>query len=398
MKWFKRVVTWSIATAIAAGLVWAAWPKPVAVDLATVARGPFEVTVSETGRTRVRNRYAVSAPVSGALSRIGLRPGDAVDGGQLVARIVPADPPLLDARTRAEALSRLRAAEASRGRAAAQLDRASTQLAFARTEAERQRKLAAAGSVPERVLDAAQAEERARGGEALAANFAVQAADAEVEAARATVAAVSGRGKAQAEAIVRAPARGVVLRILQQSEAPVAAGTPLLEIGEPDELEVVVDLLTQDAMRVLPGAPARIAGLGGEDLPAHVRLVEPSGFTRLSALGVEEQRVCVLLDASERVPRLGDGYRVEVAITVFSAADVLQVPASAVFRSGSSWSLFVAEGTRVRLRAVELGQRNEAAVQVLAGVRAGERVLLHPSDRVREGSRYVERVPTAPRS
>ncbi|MFL5294111.1 MAG: efflux RND transporter periplasmic adaptor subunit [Myxococcales bacterium] len=398
MKWFKRVVTWSIATAIAAGLVWAAWPKPVAVDLATVARGPFEVTVSETGRTRVRNRYAVSAPVSGALSRIGLRPGDAVDGGQLVARIVPADPPLLDARTRAEALSRLRAAEASRGRAAAQLDRASTQLAFARTEAERQRKLAAAGSVPERVLDAAQAEERARGGEALAANFAVQAADAEVEAARATVAAVSGRGKAQAEAIVRAPARGVVLRVLQQSEAPVAAGTPLLEIGEPDELEVVVDLLTQDAMRVLPGAPARIAGLGGEDLPAHVRRVEPSGFTRLSALGVEEQRVCVLLDASERVPRLGDGYRVEVAITVFSAADVLQVPASAVFRSGSSWSLFVAEGTRVRLRAVELGQRNEAAVQVLAGVRAGERVLLHPSDRVREGSRYVERVPTAPRS
>ncbi|MFL5277599.1 MAG: efflux RND transporter periplasmic adaptor subunit, partial [Myxococcales bacterium] len=350
MKWFKRVVTWSIATAIAAGLVWAAWPKPVAVDLATVARGPFEVTVSETGRTRVRNRYAVSAPVSGALSRIGLRPGDAVDGGQLVARIVPADPPLLDARTRAEALSRLRAAEASRGRAAAQLDRASTQLAFARTEAERQRKLAAAGSVPERVLDAAQAEERARGGEALAANFAVQAADAEVEAARATVAAVSGRGKAQAEAIVRAPARGVVLRVLQQSEAPVAAGTPLLEIGEPDELEVVVDLLTQDAMRVLPGAPARIAGLGGEDLPAHVRRVEPSGFTRLSALGVEEQRVCVLLDVSEKVPRLGDGYRVEVAITVFSGADVLQVPASAVFRSGSSWSLFVAEGSRVRLR------------------------------------------------
>ncbi|MFL5395795.1 MAG: efflux RND transporter periplasmic adaptor subunit [Myxococcales bacterium] len=398
MKWFKRVVTWSIATAIAAGLVWAAWPKPVAVDLATVARGPFEVTVSETGRTRVRNRYAVSAPVSGALSRIGLRPGDAVEGGQLVARIVPAEPPLLDARTRAEALSRLRAAEASRGRAAAQLDRASTQLAFARTEAERQRKLVAAGSVPERALDAAQAEERARGGEALAANFAVQAADAEVEAARATVAAVSGRGKAQAEAIVRAPARGVVLRVLQQSEAPVAAGTPLLEIGEPDELEVVVDLLTQDAMRVLPGAPARIAGLGGEDLPAHVRRVEPSGFTRLSALGVEEQRVCVLLDASERVPRLGDGYRVEVAITVFSAADVLQVPASAVFRSGSSWSLFVAEGSRVRLRVVELGQRNEAAVQVLAGVRAGERVLLHPSDRVREGSRYVERVPTAPRS
>ncbi|MFL5417099.1 MAG: efflux RND transporter periplasmic adaptor subunit [Myxococcales bacterium] len=398
MKWFKRVVTWSIATAIAAGLVWAAWPKPVAVDLATVARGPFEVTVSETGRTRVRNRYAVSAPVSGALSRIGLRPGDAVDGGQLVARIVPADPPLLDARTRAEALSRLRAAEASRGRAAAQLDRASTQLAFARTEAERQRKLAAAGSVPERVLDAAQAEERARGGEALAANFAVQAADAEVEAARATVAAVSGRGKAQAEAIVRAPARGVVLRVLQQSEAPVAAGTPLLEIGEPDELEVVVDLLTQDAMRVLPGAPARIAGLGGEDLPAHVRRYEPSGITRLSALGVEEQRVCVLLDASETVPRLGDGYRVEVAITVFSGADVLQVPASAVFRSGSSWSLFVAEGSRVRLRVVELGQRNEAAVQVLAGVRAGERVLLHPSDRVREGSRYVERVPTAPRS
>ncbi|MFL5362210.1 MAG: efflux RND transporter periplasmic adaptor subunit [Myxococcales bacterium] len=398
MKWFKRVVTWSIATAIAAGLVWAAWPKPVAVDLATVARGPFEVTVSETGRTRVRNRYAVSAPVSGALSRIGLRPGDAVDGGQLVARIVPADPPLLDARTRAEALSRLRAAEASRGRAAAQLDRASTQLAFARTEAERQRKLAAAGSVPERVLDAAQAEERARGGEALAANFAVQAADAEVEAARATVAAVSGRGKAQAEAIVRAPARGVVLRVLQQSEAPVAAGTPLLEIGEPDELEVVVDLLTQDAMRVLPGAPARIAGLGGEDLPAHVRRVEPSGFTRLSALGVEEQRVCVLLDVSEKVPRLGDGYRVEVAITVFSGADVLQVPASAVFRSGSSWSLFVAEGSRVRLRVVELGQRNEAAVQVLAGVRAGERVLLHPSDRVREGSRYVERVGTAPRS
>ncbi|MFL5408654.1 MAG: efflux RND transporter periplasmic adaptor subunit [Myxococcales bacterium] len=398
MKWFKRVVTWSIATAIAAGLVWAAWPKPVAVDLATVARGLFEVTVSETGRTRVRNRYAVSAPVSGALSRIGLRPGDAVEGGQLVARILPAEPPLLDARTRAEALSRLRAAEASRGRAAAQLDRASTQLAFARTEAERQRKLAAAGSVPERVRDAAQAEERARGGEALAANFAVQAADAEVEAARATVAAVSGRGKAQAEAIVRAPARGVVLRVLQQSEAPVAAGTPLLEIGEPDELEVVVDLLTQDAMRVLPGAPARIAGLGGEDLPAHVRRVEPSGFTRLSALGVEEQRVCVLLDVSEKVPRLGDGYRVEVAITVFSGADVLQVPASAVFRSGSSWSLFVAEGSRVRLRVVELGQRNEAAVQVLAGVRAGERVLLHPSDRVREGSRYVERVPTAPRS
>ncbi|MGE0444279.1 MAG: efflux RND transporter periplasmic adaptor subunit [Vicinamibacterales bacterium] len=382
-----------VAAAIVAGILAVAlWPAAVEVDVAQAARTSMRVTIDEEGETRVRDRFLVSAPVSGRLQRIELEPGDAVTRGAVLARIVPAAPPLIDPRTQAELSAAVAAAGDAVGQARAERDRAAATLARARADLQRQQTLAAAGAVPREAAEVAQtaaatAEEAVR-----AAEFAVARAENEQRAARARLAPSPGGGRT---VDIVSPADGVVLRRLRESEAVVPAGDALIEIGDPRTLEVVSDLLSTDAVRVAGGAPVLIEQWGGpHPLTARVRRVEPSGFMKVSALGVEEQRVNVVIDFADPAAaslQLGDGYRVEVRVITWEADDVLTLPVGSLFRQGEGWATFVVEGGRARLQSVEIGQRNESLVEVLGGVAAGQRVVLHPPDTLADGARVAIR-------
>jgi HlyD family secretion protein len=394
-KWLKRALIALVALAVAAAIASAYRPRPVAVDLEEVTRGPFEVTVTEPGKTRVKDRYTISAPVGGRLERLSLKAGDAVEEGQVIARLGSLDPPLLDARSRAQADAQVRAAQAGREQAEAGVQRARTALEFARAEVARYEKLAASGSITPQSLETARFEERGRAQELASAQSAVRIAEQQLELARAARGRMEQRPTQHEGLDIHPPVRGWVLRVMQESEGAVAPGTPLMEIGDPDVLEVVVDVLSQDAVRIRPGARARIENWGGDyPLEGRVRRVEPSAFTRVSALGVEEQRVNVLITLEEPVERrkaLGDGYRVEARITLWADKDVVRVPESALFRQGAGWAVFLAEDGRVRLRAVKPGQRNGLQAQVLEGLKPGDRVIVHPGDNVKDGVAFVER-------
>jgi HlyD family secretion protein len=396
-KWLKRVLLALLVLGVVGAIASAYRPRPVAVDVEEVTQGPLEVTVTEPGKTRVKDRYVISTPLGGELDRITLRPGDAVQGGQVIARLGSLAPPLLDARSRAQADAQVRAAGASRQQAEAGLERARAALEFARTEVQRQQKLAAAGSTTERSLEMAQFEERSRAQEVASAQSAVLIAEQQLEMARAARGRLEQRSEAHEHLESRAPVKGWVLRVMQESEGTVAAGTPLMEIGDPEILEVVVDVLSQDAVRIQAGARVSIEHWGGGyPLLGRVTRVEPSAFTRTSALGVEEQRVNVIIALAESVERrkaLGDGYRVEARITLWDGANVVQVPESALFRQGEGWAVFLADAGRVRLRPVKLGQRNGLRAQVLEGLAAGDKVIVHPGDTVRDGVSYAERSP-----
>jgi HlyD family secretion protein len=363
-------------------------PKPVPADFARVERGPFQVTVDEQGQTRVRGRFVIAAPISGTLLRIPLRAGDRVQEGTVVARIVPLEPALLNAQARAELVARRNAAEAARRQAEASMARARAAQAFAAQDLETTRQLLARGAVPQRQLEVAELEAQSRTRELQAATFAARTARYEVEAAAAALRrSREGSGTEQLE--VRSPVAGEVLRVQRESEGAVTAGTPLLEVGDPAALEVVVDVLTADAVDIRPGAEVTLDRWGGDSvLHGRVRRVEPSGFTRLSALGVEEQRVNVLVDLAdprEKWQALGDGYRVEAHIRVYQAADALKVPVTALFRQDGGWAVFrVVEG-RASIRAVEIGRRNGLEAEVLKGLEAGDEVIVHPGDAIHDG-------------
>jgi HlyD family secretion protein len=372
----------------------ALWPQAAPVDVAPVETGVLQVTVEDEGETRVRDRFVISAPVAGRLRRIELEPADAVRRGQVVATLLPAPPALLDARARAEAAAAVEAARAALGRARAENARAQAAHELARSELERQRELARSGIVSAETLERAQAEARTTQEALRAAQFAVAAAEHEVERAQAVLLQATGGGAGRVLEL-RSPVDGVVLRRLRESEAVVPPGEPLLEVGDPRQLEVVTDLLSADAVKVRPGQPVRVEQWGGESpLRGRVRLVEPSGFMKISALGVEEQRVNVIVDfedpaAASRV--LGDGYRVEVRIVVWEAKDVVTAPTSSLFRRGESWAVFVVEGGRARLRPITVGQRNGLQAQVLEGLRPGEEVIVFPSDALEDGHRVAPR-------
>ncbi|WP_224371844.1 efflux RND transporter periplasmic adaptor subunit [Hyalangium versicolor] len=394
-KWLKRALLALGALAVVAAIASAYRPRPVPVDLAEVTRGLFEVTVTEPGKTRVKDRYTISAPVGGHLERISLKPGDEVQEGQVIAQLDSLTPPLLDARSRAEADAQVRAAQAAREQAEAVMKRAQTALEYARSEVARHEQLAASGSITRQSLEAARFEERGRAQELTSAQYAVRIAEQQLKLARAARGRMEQRPTASEQLDLHAPVRGWVLRVMQESEGAVTPGTALMEIGDPEVLEVVVDVLSQDAVRIHPGARARIENWGGDySLEGRVRRVEPSAFTRVSALGVEEQRVNVLITLEESVERrkvLGDGYRVEARITLWADDDVVQVPESALLRQGEGWAVFLAENKRVRLREVKPGQRNGLQAQVLEGLNPGDRVIVHPGDDVKDGVAFVER-------
>jgi len=385
------------AAIVAAGLALGLMPRAQRVDMAEVKRAPLVVTVEEEGKTRVMERYLVSAPVSGYVRRSALKAGDAVKAGQVIAVIEPARAVALDPRTRAQAQAQVSAAQAALAVAEQNARAARAAAELAQQERLRADSLRQSSFISEQALDSARSvETRARAAEQ-AALHSVKVVRFELEIARAAVASTTRlQGGGSLEALqVRAPVAAQVLELLQESEGAVAAGQPLLEIGNPDSLEVEVEVLSTHAVKIAPGSKVILDRWGGEQtVEGTVRRVEPSGFTKISALGVEEQRVRVIVDfvsPREDWQSLGDGYRVEARFVLWEGDDVLQVPTSALFRQGEGWAVFAVEGGRARLTPVESGQRAGLSTQILSGLAAGARVVSHPDDKIADGTRVKPR-------
>jgi HlyD family secretion protein len=390
MKRRNKLALALAAVALAALVAWALQPRPVTVETAVVARGAFELTVSDDGKTRVRERYVVSAPLAGRVERIALEEGDRVKQGQAIALLTPTAPALLDARTARELEARIGAAQARLAGARAETLRAQAQRDQARADYERQAKLAREGFVAESAREQATLALRTAERNVEAARFAQDAALHDLEQARAALKRYQS-GDAEGRWEVTAPVSGSVLKVVQKSEGAVALGAPLVELGDARALEAVVDVLSQEAVAIRPGMPARIElGQGVPPLAAAVRLVEPAAFTKVSALGIEEQRVNVVLDFSDpldKVQTIGDGFRVEAHIVTQRLDDAVKVPVGALWRDGDGWAVFVAEGERARKRKVEVTLRNTLEAVIAKGVAAGERVVVYPSDALTDGAR-----------
>lgn len=383
-----------LALAVAGGLAFGFWPRPVPVETATVSRGPMRVVVEEEGKTRVRERYVIAAPIPGRLRRITLKVGDAIAAGQTLAVIEPALSAALDPRTRAEAQARLAAAEAALLAAQENARASAAQAELARQTLKRIAGLHGAGFVSPQALDQARTEAARSQAAQAAAEQQVRVARFQRDTARAALLEAGENSGAGGLFRVRSPVAGRVLRIQRDSEGPVAAGQPLLEVGDPNDLEVEVEVLSTQAVRIPPGARVEFDRWGGPPLEGRVRLVEPTGFTKVSALGVEEQRVRVIADFTsprEAWQNLGDGYRVEARFVVWEGRDVLQIPASSLFRHDSGWAVFRVDKGRARLAPVTLGQRAGLTVEVTAGLAPGDAIVSHPDDKVADGTRIKPR-------
>lgn len=358
------------------------------------SRGALEVGFTEEGKTRLKQRYAIAAPVAGTLRRIALQPGDAVQAGQVLAEIEPGAATLLDARTRSQAEADLRGAEAALAAVRQRTAAARTAEQLARTELARLGPLQAAGAVSREQFDRATAQAQTSRAELAAAHAEEGVAQQRVQSARALLAQVRNGAATDAGDVVlpvTAPIDGRVLRRPLESSTPVAPGQALMEIGDPEHLEIEVEVLSADAVRLAAGMPARIQRWGGEaTLQATITRIEPGGFTKVSALGVEEQRTRVLLDFDsprEQWAALGDAFRVEVEFITRQEADVLQVPGSALFRSQGGWAVYRVEDGRARRTEVQIGLRSATAAQVLQGLEEGDTVVIQPDDQIHDGSR-----------
>ena len=388
MRQFTRLVL-AGGVILAAILGWVFWTPAVEVETAVVRQGHFEETIREDGQTRVRERYVVAAPLAGTLLRIALKAGDTVKAGDVVASIQPNRAPLLDPRARIEAEQRLGAAEATLQRTAAVVAQAEGVARQAETEADRSRVLVAQGAAPRSRLERDALALHTANRELDAARLAQHAAMHEAEVARAALFLESGESNVDAPAPVHSPVSGRALRVTRQSEGPVSLGAALVEIGDPSDLEVVADVLTTDAVRVHPGDPVRIEAWGGDrPLDGEVRLVEPGAFTKVSALGVDEQRTNVVVDiTSPPAARttLGDAYRVDVRIIIAAQNDATVVPLGALFRDQDGWFAFVVSDGRAHKRGVALSGRSESEAAVTKGLAKGEQVILFPGDAIADG-------------
>jgi len=402
---WKRLGLAAAAVAIALALIVALQPRPVPVDIAVVRPGPMEVTVDEEGKTRIKDVYVVSAPVAGKVLRSPVEPGDPVKKSETVVVVMePTAPSFLDARSRRESEAAVEAARAAVRLAEAELKQMEAELTFAQSELERSRRLSRSNVIPERQSEKARTDFERQAALVTRAKANLELRRRELESAQARLIgpetdpeAVPGGPSTMRTCCVsvRSPVNGRVLKRHLESERVVPAGTPLLDIGDPTNLEVVVDLLSSDAVRIRTGAAAVIEGTGlTEPLSGRVRLIEPAGFTKISALGIEEQRVRTILDLT--APRaslvgLGHEYRVFVRISAWSAQSVIRVPIGALFRSGDRWAVFVTDGRYARHRPIEIGHRNSAFAEVVSGLKSGERIILHPSDRISDGVRIEQR-------
>lgn len=391
MKWLRRALLFLFAAAVVVMIALAFRKKPIPVEVAKVERGEFVEVVEEPGKTRVRERFVISAPVSGELARIQKKPGDAVEAQDVLATIRPVAPSMMDARMKGELEARLQAALASQTLANAAVDKAKTVKSYAEKEVARLKGLVDKGASPERDLEKAELELRVADKDLKTAELSAHVAAHEVEVARA---ATTVSGKTETAWSVRSPLKGRVLRVLQTSEGVVAAGTPLLEVADPNDLEVVVGVLTSDAVRIAPGARSILERWGGPGaLEGRVRKIEPSGYTKLSALGVEEQRVDVVIDIVSPPnlwSALGDGFRVHTRTIVFRQPDALKTASATLFREGNEWALFVVADGRAAKRLVHVERRNGPEV-VLSGIDPGTTVVNFPSSALSDGAAVVVR-------
>ncbi len=383
----RRWLTYLFGAILLALLALGLRPKPAPVETARATTGPLRATVSEEGKTRIKQRYVISSPVSGQLRRVPFKPGASVAAGDVVALIEPMTASPLDTRSRA-------LAEARRDSAAATLEKTRAAQALAANELKRTQRMADAGTVSPQDLEGSQLRETAAAREVVAAEGALRAAEAELAVGISGAPGSRPAGLALIAPVeVRAPVAGRVLHVFQESERPVAAGTPLLDLGDPADLEVVVELLSRDGAALAPGAPVELEQWGGpKPLEARVRLVEPAAFTKISALGVEEQRVNVVADIITPVAdraSLGDNFRVEARVVVWESDRVLKVPVSALFRRGDESGAYVVRGGRAVLVPVEAGRSSGREVQVLKGLDEGDEVILYPGDRVSDGQRVT---------
>lgn len=385
-KTLTRLLFFLLALGIIAMIVIAFLPSPITAESARVTKGPLQVTIDEEGEARAHDRFVVAAPIAGRLTRVDLHDGDPVSVGLVVAVITPLP---IDQRERAELTARVQTAEALRRSADEAIEHARADYEQAKRDLRRAEDLLEAGVVSTQSFEQAKNAESAARSEFESARFKAQAAASEVKVARAGLIAIeSEQSAANRNVTLRSPVRGRVLRVLEKSERVVTAGTPIVTIGDPHKLEVVVDLLSGDAVKVQPGDPVLLEKWGGDfPLRARVRTVEPSAFTKVSALGIEEQRTNIVADFVDSPGPLGDGYRVEAKIVIWESESVLKVPSSALFRHGDGWSVFVVEGGRATTRVVEIGHRGYFEAEVLNGVTEGETVILHPTNQIAEGAR-----------
>jgi HlyD family secretion protein len=407
-RWIKRILGTLVAGAIVAAIVYSFLPKPTPVDVAQASRGELQVYVEEDGKTRLRDRYTISAPLAGRLQRIRLKAGDVVPKGQPVAVIEPADPELLGPRALALAEARVKAARSMLERTGTAMEAARAGLDLAEAEFARATELYQRAALAKTDLDVKLMQRRTKNEEFRAARYSEEVARFELEQAEAAMlrtrpreaGVAPGPGEndhfeIHAPPVIASGHSFHVLRVFQESAGFVNPGANLLELGDPTDLEVEIDVLSSDAVKVLPGNRVLLEQWGGDGpLEGRVRLVEPSGFTKISALGVEEQRVYVIVDFPDRavVPsNLGDGYRVEAKIIIWEKDDVLRVPTSALFRHDSEWAVFVVDRGRAMRRVLEVGKRNALFAEVQKGLELGESVVIHPSDKVTDGALVVPR-------
>jgi HlyD family secretion protein len=378
-----------IVLAIAYGFM----PKPVLVETAEVKREYMRVTIEEEGKTRVMNHFVISSPVAGFALRIDLDVGDYVKRGQTITELEPLRATVLDPRSRAEAEARVAAAEASLRAAQENARAAGAGAEFASKELERIRQLIKDSLVTQESLDEAETEVRRTEAALRSSEFSVEVARHEKEAARTALkySAAQKPGDYPEKVVIKAPVDGSILKITRKSEGVVREGQALIEIGDPRALEVEVDVLSADAVRIRPGTPVLFDRWGGDEpLEGKVRVVEPAGFTKISALGVEEQRVLVISDIvspPEKWSQLGDSYRVEARFILWEDDNVLQIPASALFRHGDSWAVYVMENKKAHLRTVQIGHRNGLSAQITSGLTEGDMVITHPDSSIEDGSR-----------
>lgn len=383
-------------------------PRAVQVDIAPASRGSMEVSVEEEAKTRVRHIYTVHAPIAGRVLRISepeathpgaLHVGDKVTAGETVVAVMqPVTPSFLDVRTTQELQAAANGADAAVKLAEAEVTRIAATLEFARTELQRAEALTKNQTVSIKTYDKAKLDVATNQAALASLNAQLEIRKSERDLANARLLSPAGLSDSAARSgcciEIKAPLTGRILRIIQESEAPVQAGTPLLEIGDALDLEIAADLLSTDAIRLKPGAPVRISGWGGSTLAGKITRVDPAGFVKVSALGLEEQRVRVIIDLTdppEAWAGLGHEFRVVVNAVAWSSTNVLKIPVTALFRKGEDWAVFRKDGNIARLALVKIGQRNGREAQVLSGLSEGQEVVLHPSDRIKDGVKVVPR-------
>jgi HlyD family secretion protein len=388
----RRFLPYVIGAAVLGLIVFALRPKPHEVESASVVRAPLTVSVLEEGKTRIRHRYVISPPVTGFLNRVELRAGAPIQAGKTVlAKIQPQPAGFLDPRAQAEAEARLKGAEAGRMRAEAQVERARAALDLAKKDADRADDLQKSGAISAKEWDAARSQADVLARELRSAQFAAQVAEFEfVQAQAALTQAQSPAPESAPPLEIIAPVDGFVLTVSEESARTLTAGTPIMEVGDTRDIEAEIELLSSDAVGVAPGAEVSIEQWGGEQpLRGKVSVIEPGGFTKISALGVEEQRVKVRVDFIDPLlpgRMLGDRFRVEARIVTWHSPDVLQIPTGALFRRGNQWMAFAIEGGKAQPVKVEIGRNNGTAAELRSGLSAGQQVILHPPDSVAEGT------------